>query len=167
MSLQIAKSAPEPTPAIAPVPVPARKILGKRSRRVLRALAEVVAPRAPGLVVDPESLVDVADSICAEMPRFLQLLMPIGLLLIEFGTWFWAGTFRRCSRLDLARRERYVRGWVQSRWAMRRDLIKGVKGLILLGFYSDPRVMELIGYRPEPHGKLVAAERLVRHGHDL
>jgi hypothetical protein len=160
--------APDPAPAPAPAPGAApfasRRILSARSRRTLRALAEVVAPRPPGLPVDHDALVDVADSLCAEMPRGLRALIPIGLLLIEFGTWFWAGTLRRCSRLDLARRERYVRSWVHSTWKLRHDLMKAMKGIILLAFYSDPRVMELIGYRPDAHAKLVAAERLVRHG---
>jgi hypothetical protein len=158
---------------VQPAPVekpsrPARKpFLGKRSRRTLRALAEVVAPQPPGLPVDHDAIVEMVDVFVAEMPRFLQVAFPIGLWLLEIGTRIWGGTLRRFSKLDRARRDRYVRGWVRSRLGFRRDLIKGVKGLILFAFYSDRRVHPIIGYEGPRHAELVAAERLVRHAGDI
>ena len=54
--------------------------LGRWSRRVVRALAEVVLPDAPDAPVVPTSqIVDFADSFVPYMPRLLRLLFPIGL----------------------------------------------------------------------------------------
>ncbi|HZU85307.1 MAG TPA: hypothetical protein VE987_20390 [Polyangiaceae bacterium] len=147
---------------------PARR-LGAGSRRTLRALAEVIVPRAPeaGIEVDLDGVVDFVDGIVGHMPRLLQLAFPLGLLLLELGTFVLLPSLRPFSRLPLPTRERYVRGWIRARSMLRRDLIKGVKGLCLLAFYSDRRVMAHLGYQPDEHVQLVAAERLRRHGHEL
>src|SRR6185436_5142059 len=111
-----------------------------RSRRTLRALAEVICPRdeAAGIVPDLDAAVEFADRLVFEMPRVLQLAFPLGLLLLEWGAHLMLPSLRGFSALDLARRERYVRMWVRSPFALFRDLIKGVKGLCLMAFYSDP-----------------------------
>jgi hypothetical protein len=141
--------------------------LGARSRRTLRALAEVIVPRDPSLPVDLDAVVDFVDQTVGDMPRLLQLVFPIGLALFELGTFVLLPSLRRFSRLELPRREAYVRDWIHSRLMLRRDLIKGVKGLCLFAYYNDRRVMEHLGYRPDEHLQLVAAERLKRHGHEL
>ena len=69
--------------------------------------------------------------------------------------------------MSLARRRRYVEGWVHARWRLRRDLIKAVKGLCLLAYYSDARVRERLGYAVEAHVADVSAARLVRHAADI
>jgi hypothetical protein len=144
-------------------------MLGRRSRRTLRALAEVILPTdvEAGIAPDVDGAVDFVDGVVAQMPRILRLAFPVGLLLLELGTWLWLPSLLPFSRLDRERRERYVRGWIHARWLLRRDLIKGVKGLCLLAFYSDPRVMEHLGYRPDAHARLVAAERLVRYAGEV
>jgi hypothetical protein len=46
---------------------------------------------------------------------------------------------------------------------LRRDLIKAVKGLCLIAYYSDARVGARLGYTVEEHVADVSAERLRRH----
>jgi hypothetical protein len=140
-------------------------MLGRGSRRTLRALAEVIVPRdeAAGVVVDLERVVDFVDDMVRYMPRLLRVLFPVGLLLLEYGTFVLLPSLRRFSGLDVAHRERYVRGWVHARMMLRRDLIKGVKGICLFAFYSDPRVMAHLGYRPSEFADVVATDRLLRH----
>ena len=59
-------------------------------------------------------------------------------MMLELGAFVLApvagAVLRRCR---CARRRRYVDGWVHARWRLRRDLIKAVKGLCLLAYYSD------------------------------
>jgi hypothetical protein len=56
---------------------------------------------------------------------------------------------------------------VHARWRLRRDLIKAVKGLCLIAYYSDPRVSARLGYAVEAHVADVSAERLRRHAANI
>jgi hypothetical protein len=143
---------------------PAPFTLGRWSRRIVRALAEVVLPEggdAPAVPVD--DIVAFTDSFVPHMPRLLRLLFPVGLLMLELGAFVLGPSLLPFSAMSIERRRRYVDGWVHARWRLRRDLIKAVKGICLLGYYSDARVGARLGYRVEEHVAHVSAERLRRH----
>ena len=84
-------------------------------------------------------------------------------MMLELGAFFLGPSLVPFSSMSLARRRRYVDGWVHARWRLRRDLIKAVKGLCLLAYYSDARVCARLGYTVETHVADVSAERLRRH----
>jgi hypothetical protein len=153
--------------AISGAPVRARA-LGRWSRRVVRAVAEVVTPHVDGAPqVETERIVDFVDDWVPHMPRLFRLLFPVGLMLLELGAFVLGPSLVPFTLMRRARRERYVRAWVSARWHLQRDLIKAVKGLCLLCYYSDPRVAQHLGYEVEEHVQLVKAERLRRYGHEL
>jgi hypothetical protein len=144
----------------------AKRNLGRWSRRSLRALAEVVIPSggdAP--VVELGMVIDLADEWVRHMPRLLRLLFPVGLMMLELGALLLAPSLVPFSFMSLPRRQRYVAAWAHSRSALRRDLIKGVKGICLFAYYSEPRVAAQLGYHVDEHVGLVRSERLKRHGH--
>jgi hypothetical protein len=144
------------------------RALGPWSRRVVRALAEVVLPEGDGAPQVPlDEIVAFADSFVPYMPRLLRLLFPIGLMMLELGAFLIGPSLLPFSAMSLARRRRYVDGWVHARWRLRRDLIKAVKGLCLLGYYSDARVRARLGYAVEEHVADVSAERLRRHAANI
>jgi hypothetical protein len=146
----------------------ARPQLGAWSRRSLRALAEVVVPRGGGAPeVDLDAILAFADDYVRYMPRLFRLLFPVGLLMLELGAFVLAPSLVPFSSMSLERRRRYVGSWVRSRSALRRDLIKGVKGLCLFAYYSDPKVAGSLGYHIDEHVELVKSERLKRHGNEL
>ena len=142
--------------------------LGRWSRRVVRALAEVVKPFGDGApTVDTEEIVEFVDDYVRHMPRLLRVLFPVGLMMLELGAFVLGPSLVPFSAMSAARRLRYVQSWVDADWRLRRDLIKAVKGLVLIKYYSDPRVTAYLGYTVEEHVALVKAERLARHGHEL
>jgi hypothetical protein len=142
--------------------------LGAWSRRVVRALAEVVLPAGTDAPALPTSqIVDFVDSFVPHMPRFLRLLFPVGLMMLELGAFVLGPSLLPFSAMSLERRRRYVEGWVHARWRLRRDLIKAVKGLCLIAYYSDPRVSARLGYAVEAHVADVSAERLRRHAANI
>jgi len=143
-------------------------VLGPWSRRTVRALAEVVMPNVEGAPRVPVAdVVAIVDDWVRYMPRLFRVLFPIGLALLELGAFLLGPSLVPFSMMSIARRERYVDGWVHARWRLRRDLIKGVKGLVLVAYYSDPKVCAYLGYRVEEHVQLVKAERLKRYAHEL
>jgi hypothetical protein len=152
---------------VKPLPA-ARRALGAWSRRIVRALVEVVLPDGPDAPeVATVEVVDFVDEWVPYMPRLLRLLFPVGLLLLELGAFVLAPSLTPFSFMSVERRRRYVDGWVHARWRLRRDLIKGIKGLCLLAYYSDARVCRALGYAVEEHVELVKTERLRRHAHQL
>jgi hypothetical protein len=131
---------------------------------VVRALAEVVLPDAPDAPQLPTTdVVDFVNGYVRHMPRLLRLVFPVGLMLLELGAFVLGPSLVPFSAMSLARRRRYVEGWVHARWRMRRDLIKAVKGLCLVHYYSDARVGARLGYAVETHVADVSATRLRRH----
>ena len=126
--------------------------LSNWSRNILRALAEVVMPRddkfKPDLV---DYSVEFIDRYVGYFPVHLRLAFPMGLLLLEFGPIIFQRRFTRFSKLPLDERAKHVEMWVESNMAARRDLIKGVKALVLVAFYSHPQVMDHIGYDIQAH----------------
>jgi hypothetical protein len=142
--------------------------LGPWSRRTLRALAEVVVPDAPGAPkMAPAEVVAFIDDWVFHMPKLFRVLFPIGLMMLELGAFVLGPSLVPFSFMGLERRRRYVDQWVHAGWLLRRDLIKGVKGLCLIAYYSDPKVCEYLGYQVEEHVQLVKSERLRRHAHEL
>jgi len=122
------------------------------SKKIVRALIEVVKPKKPGFDLPLEDeMVEFLDKFYAFFPFHMKLGFPAGLLLLEYGTFIFAFKLRPFSRLSLAERKRYVEGWVDSSISLRRDLIKGVKGVCLTAFYAQPAVMAHIGYDLAAH----------------
>ncbi len=96
---------------------------------------------------DLAAIVDFADDWVRYMPRLFRLLFPVGLMLLELGAFWFGPSLVPFSFMSLERRRRYVLGWAHGPSALRRDLIKGVKGLCLFAYYSDARVSAQLGYR--------------------
>jgi hypothetical protein len=69
--------------------------------------------------------------------------------------------------LSLEKRQRYLDGWAHSTLWWRRDLLKGVKALMMMGFFELPEVMRLINYDIETHVATVKARRLAQYAQDL
>jgi hypothetical protein len=88
-------------------------------------------------------------------------------MMLELGAFVLAPSLMPFSSMSLARRRRYIDGWIHARWRLRRDLIKAVKGLCLFAYYSDARVAARLGYAVEAHVADVSAARLVRHAANL
>ena len=142
--------------------------LGRWSRRIVRALAEVVLPDGSDAPALPSGeIVAFVDSFVPYMPRLLRLLFPVGLMMLELGVFVLGPSLVPFSAMSLARRRRYIDGWVHARWRLRRDLFKAVKGLCLFAYYSDARVKARLGYAVEAHVADVSAERLRRHAANI
>ncbi|MFH1130907.1 MAG: hypothetical protein V1754_06200 [Pseudomonadota bacterium] len=142
--------------------------LSNKARRILRILISVIIPRNDeiNLALEQE-MVDFVDSYIVHFPRILRFLFPFGLYLLEYGTWFFCFSWRKFSKLSPERRALYIDGWAKSRFLLKRELFKGIKGLALLAFYSQPRIAEILGYRCEEWIVFAKRRRLEQHGDDI
>ncbi len=129
-----------------------KRHLPDKAARVLKALIEVVKPKKPGFDLPLEDfMLDFLDNFYSYFPFHMKIGFPAGLYLLEYGTLVFQGKPTPFTGLSLERRKAYVEGWMNSRLSLRRDLIKGVKGVCLTAYYSHPEVMKHIGYDLEEH----------------
>ncbi len=148
---------PVPNPNLPPAE------LSRGSRRILRALTEVLTPPEPAV---PECTARVQSFVASFLPYLPPLsarLLPLGLWLFEYGTLIFGLGLLPFSRLSPEKRRRYIIAWQRSRSSLRRQLVKGLKALILMGYYELPEVQRHVGYDPEPFIKRLAAERAQRY----
>jgi len=132
------------------------------ARKTLRSLIEVIMPRSDEFHPDlTDHILEYVDNYVGYFPPHLKIGFPLGLLLLEYGTLLFMGKLTGFSSLSLEEREDYVKGWINSRWQLRRELIRGVKALVMLGYYSHPEVMEHIGYDIEEHIAEVTAKEFI------
>jgi hypothetical protein len=121
--------------------------LPNSARKTIRALIEIVKPRSDEF--DPpveDYMLDFLDNFYGHFPWHLKIAFPMGIYLLEFGTFIFHAWSKPFSKLSEREREVYIDGWVNSTMFVRRDLIKGVKGVCLTAYYSHPDVMAHIGY---------------------
>jgi len=103
-----------------------------RQRRALAAICETFAPGAVELGV-PEQVLELARLNPSVADRELRALLTLFAL-------------RRFPDLSQARREAILRGWCDSRFALRRAAFHGLRKGALLAYYSHPQAQARIGY---------------------
>ncbi|MGE5408734.1 MAG: GMC family oxidoreductase N-terminal domain-containing protein [Syntrophothermus sp.] len=119
---------------------------------------------APGVGGLPAAERDV--EVAGPVGEFLRSLSPRVLLQLRLGlrAFEWLPFPRRFSRLDEARRERFLRRLERSRSRLKHELVLMAKVLSTLGYAVRPEVAEAIGFEvgcgladgtmPEPAGSL-------------
>jgi choline dehydrogenase-like flavoprotein len=106
--------------------------LTRRQRLALDAICETFAPGSVELGV-PEQVLELARLNPSVAERDLRVLLTLFAL-------------RRFPQLSQARREAMLRGWCDSRFALRRAAFHGLRKGALLAFYSHPEAQARIGY---------------------
>jgi len=129
-----------------------KKFHHKQIRAVLWSFTQAVLPRNDDfhLPLEEEILAGIHRALPA-LPLPLRLGLPLGLYLLEFGPVLFMGKLCRFSRLNSRNRDQYLRKWIQSPLPVLRDLMKLMKGLVMIHFYDDPRAWNRLGYFIEEH----------------
>ncbi|MFQ5351552.1 MAG: hypothetical protein ACE5D3_00580 [Candidatus Binatia bacterium] len=115
------------------------------SERILAAVVDVVCPS------EGDFDLDLGGAVARDTARFfpflpgpLRLGLPVGLLLIEFGPPLLGWRFTRFSKMEKAQRIAYLESWERAP-GTRGLLFFGLRSLILLCFYRQPAVLEVLG----------------------
>src|SRR3989454_11858597 len=132
-------------------PAPPRLPGSGRARGVFRAVAACVVPDATRLDAAQWDEVEaiVARAIAAR-PRGVRRQVALFLELLEWLPLFRYG--RRLSRLDPARRARFLALVQRAPLLLLRRGFWGVRTLILMGYYGRPAAAADIGYRADARG---------------
>lgn len=137
--------------------------LDRGSRRTLRALTDTLTPKNVEVPNLHERMVSFVEGFLPFMPPLLARLFPVGLWLFQWGTLLFFVAPVPFSMLRPDAQRRYVLRWQRSGLAVRRQLIKGLKALILMGYYEQPEVRAHVGYAPEAFMRPLIQQRAERY----
>lgn len=145
--------------------------LGRTSRAIIASLASTVLPREGRDRATINYVVRFVDDFVPFMPALMRLGFPLGLLLLQWGTFVTMVAAKPFTLVSERVRERYLHRWAESPFALFRALAQGVRGLILSAYYEQPKVYEALGYDPKAYleecrtrrAALVAAEGEADH----
>lgn len=137
--------------------------LSNGARRTLRAMFDVLIPRGVDVPNRDQRLIAFVEGFLPYMPPILAKLFPLGLWLFQWGTVLFGASLLPFSMLKPEAQRRYVFSWQKSGWPLRRQLIKGLKALVMMGYYEQPEVRQALGYEPDAYTKPLIAERAQRY----
>ena len=121
------------------------------ARDVFRAIATTVVPEATHLdAAQWDEVAGIIARVVDARPPALRRQLALFLMVLE---WLPVARYgRRFSRLDAARRTRWLEGLQRAPLLLVRRGFWGLRTLILMGYYGRPRVTAEIGYRADAHG---------------
>ena len=138
---------------------------------VRRAVAAIVPLACPpeveelGLV---DAVVDHFELSLRSLPALVRSGLVTGITSYELGSRAWPGHWGRpASGLDRGRAARYYDSWRHSPLRLQREFVKGLKGLLCMGYYSQPEVHEQLGYTPDAWVKKATRRRLEVYRADI
>jgi len=113
--------------------------------QVMQRMVETGLPDAPR-VRDTRAVATV-DAVCRGLDPAVSGVLPLALLLFEWGPPLFDLRFARFTTLGPDEQDASLRSWMTSRLALRRTAFLGVRNLCFLGWYSQPETWSLIGYQ--------------------
>jgi hypothetical protein len=118
-------------------------------RELLTGVVErVVATGAPDApAVGETRAIEVIERICAGLDPGVSGALPNLLRLVEWGPLLFDFSLTRFSKMSDAEKDRSLRAWMTSRFALRRRAFYALRNLSYLGYYSQEATWPLIGYR--------------------
>lgn len=120
-------------------------------RPLLRAIGVTVVPEAARL--DEAGWAAIEHTIAAALASRPAALQRQFLLFLRIVEWLPLMRFgRRFTRLDAARRTRFLRSLQDSPLLLMRRGAWGLRTLMLMGYYGRPEARDEIGYRAHPGG---------------
>lgn len=120
-------------------------------RPVLRAVGVTVVPEATRL--DEAGWAALERTVAAALAARPAALQRQFLLFLRLMEWLPVVRFgRRFTRLDAARRTRFLKSLQDAPLLLVRRGTWGLRTLLLMGYYGRPEARDEIGYRAHPGG---------------
>ena len=133
------------------------------ARAVLRSLVPVICP--PEAVELDGAIVDHMALTLGASPAVLSRGFALGLVAYDVGALPRYRMRARSLRGEAA--ERYYASWEHGPTALHVQLARGINQLMSLSCYEQPKMMELLGYRPGPWIAEVTEHRLTVYRDDV
>jgi hypothetical protein len=106
--------------------------------QLMQRMVETGLPDAPQ-VRDTRAVATV-DAVCLGLDPDVSSLLPLALLLVEWGPLLFDLRLARFTTLGADEQDASLRSWMTSRLPLRRTAFLGLRNLCFLGWYSQPEV---------------------------
>jgi hypothetical protein len=113
--------------------------------QLVERIADTGDPRAPAACCT--RAVQTIDAAARNLDVAVSEQLPLALTLFEWGPLLFDLTPVRFTRMTPAQKDASLEKWMRSRLEVRRMAFQGVRNLAFLGFYSQPEIWPLIGYK--------------------
>lgn len=150
-----------------PDPGAAARRLGAPARPVVARFAEVVCPPDVRAEHRTERVLAEFELMLGAMPAAARRALAAAFLAFDRGARLYPpARGRRFARLDHRVADAYLRALLRRRDGVA-DLVRRLRGLIVMAYYELPEVKEQIGYRPGPYIAAVSRRRLESYGAEI
>ncbi len=129
--------------------------LGRRGRRIFRAVMRAVCPPAPaphGPELERRVELGVR-RFMAYMPRISARGLLVLFIFLSWAPRLMLVSFAKLEQLDRTVAARVICRLAHSRFALLRHLMAGIRGMILSAYFDQEEVHRAMGYTPVPFMK--------------
>jgi len=137
-----------------------------RAKRILTALSYALVTEPPELIIKnrDEELIRRCESILKEFPFLLRIGFTLGVYVFDRVTFLFGFGFRRFVNLKANRQKEYAQKWLLSRVHLIRDIMAGLRGMLMICYFSHKDIWEYIEYDPVSHAKerIALREKLMK-----
>jgi len=118
------------------------------TRKALRGFILVACPPDAEELGIVDDVIDHVELSFRSLPDMIRRGLVTGLATYEMAAapFHWG---KRASQLSFEAHNKYFDNWRRSNIAVRSEFIKGLKGLLCMGYYEQQPVKEKIDYLPE------------------
>jgi len=113
--------------------------------QVVERMVDTGEPDAPA--VRETLALDTIDAFCASIDPVIVDPLPMLLRSVEWGPFLFDLNFTRFTRLSPEEQDASLRGWMTSRFLLRRLGFQALRNLAFVGYYSQEATWPLIGYK--------------------
>ena len=133
----------------------------KSTRRVLRKMVSIVCPSQLYEMKLESTVVGEVELALRALPSLPRKALLVGIKAFENAARFMPSHFGKSfSQLGDADAEAYFESWATSPMPIQKQFIKGIRGLICIGYYDLPSVQKSIRYTPKEWAQQSKEKRL-------
>lgn len=129
------------------LPARAKDILVNLSYALITEPADLVLAARDG------ELIMRAEALIREMPKLLRLGLIFGIYFFDRLTFLFGFGLGRFVRLGREGQRLYALRWLNSRVSLFHDIMTGLRGLLMICYFSHHDVWRYIGYDPATHAR--------------
>lgn len=124
-------------------------------RNILLGLRDALITAPEELVIRDadDQLIERCETLVREFPWHIRFGFIFGIYLFDRLSWLFGFGFKRSVNMETEQRKRYAQKWLSSPKPLWRDIITGLRGIIMISYFSHKDVWKYIGYDPKSHVK--------------
>ncbi|MBU0505545.1 MAG: hypothetical protein ABII18_11175 [bacterium] len=138
----------------------------KRAAQIILAISRalVFEPEDLNIPNRDEALLQRCRSILQELPVMYRMGFVMGIYLFDLCAFLFGCGFKRFISLSYEKQCQYLDKCLTNKMFTVRNIMSGMRGLIMICYFSMPEVSAYIGYNPNKHVKerLALREKLLK-----